>query len=175
MSLASSEPDEGNQLPELNPGDVNACKFEWINDAPMFFPCPQGKCFPLDQQKIYAEFLLTELMTHLHHDHKWRVVLADPVKQKYDRDSGLFRSYVPTKIECQFVDHDEDAQFVVTLEQSIDKIITEWGLNPVLDQCERAYEMWADMMKVVDVREDQMYRAAKGETPDNVAEQWAVD
>lgn len=162
MKQEIKDPEQLKNLPELNVGDLNACKYEVIDGNPVFFPCLSGKCFPLDQQKWYCEFLCMSLNEHLHFDGSWRVVLRDPVRQKYDPDAGLFRVYVPTKIECQFLDGDGDVQFVVAMEHRIESLI-KWGLNHTIDMCAAAYKRWRDMMSAVDVREDQMIKAAKGQ------------
>lgn len=174
MGLASEDPSEIEKLPELKQGDTNAVKYEFVDGVVHLFPCLKGKCFPTEQQKIFAEFVCLELNQQLHHDGSWRVVLSEPVRSSYDHMTGLYRSYVPTKLECQFLDAEGDPQFVVGFEQNI-KFLIEWGLHIVLQHCECGYNEWESMMEAISINEAQKYRPHLGEKPTSVEEQYAVD
>lgn len=174
MQATIEDPEQENNLAELNPGNLNAAKFEWVDGKPEFFPCFDGKCYPTEEQKLYAEELMWQLNEQIAHNGKWRAVLRSPLKSQWDEISRTFRAYMPTIIELQFLDIDDDPQFVVALEKKLDKLL-DWGFEAAVELCEAAHSEYSAMMIAMDIKPEQTVRAAKGEAVTNEAEQYAID
>lgn len=170
MITQSEDPSALDDLPELNTGHVNAVKWEDVDGNTVFFPCPVGKCYPTEDQKLLAEILCQDLNEQLRLGGAWRVVWSQPAKVSWDQLTKIHRAYMPKKLECQYMDNEGDVQFVVAFEQSM-RTLLNWGYDNLLSNCDAAYNEWASIMQIVDVRESQKYRPLCGERPtDEVAQ-----
>jgi hypothetical protein len=156
--LESKEPLDETRLPELNQGELNASKWEWVDGNAIYYPCISGKCFPTDEQKLYGEILIEMLHEHINHDGKWRIVYRDPAKSNWDTITKTFRAYMPTVIEMQFLDLGNIPQFVVSAERRLDELL-DWGFDNMVDLCEAAFTEHGALMKVIDIKESQKINA----------------
>lgn len=81
---------------------------------------------------------------------------------------------MPTVIELQFLDTDDDPQFVVSLEKKLTHLL-DWGFTAAIELCEAAWTEYLAMMKAIDIKPEQMIKSAKGEKATDEAAQYAVD
>lgn len=156
------------RVQEIDPA-LQAVKWEWKDGAVVEKKI--GRCFPIPEQKVYAEELCGFLNRELQEERgdSWRVVWTNPKKSYWDRLSGLFRPYVPMSLEVQYLDADQDVQFVVDISEGAGRIIDIWTLlenfsfTDVMELCMGALKEYRELMYCAEVRHDQKYSPMRGE------------
>jgi hypothetical protein len=177
------------QLPTLERGKarvsdldigIHAVKWEWIDGGVR--ETKAGKCYPIPEQKVYAEELCGFLNRELKDERgdSWRVVWANPKKSYWDRLSGLFRPCVPQSLEVQYLDGDRDVQFVLDISEGAGRIVDIWMLldnfsfTDVMQLCMGALKEYRELMYCAEVRYDQKYSPMRGEK-DTAPEDFSVN
>lgn len=164
---------EDSAIAPLDPKLLNSVKYEWVEGRPITTPST-GKCFPTEEQHIFARMLLADLMEDFHHDGSWRIVWRDPVRSKWEAVSRMYRAYLPTTIEMQYLDKDGDVQFVVASDDSLDSLLN-MGFYDIKENLMQAFAHWQGMRKALDLANAPTISLAKGEKPSNPAEQFAAE
>mgnify|MGYP000996534875 CR=1 FL=1 len=142
---------------------INAKKYELLEGEVVSIAL--GKCYPTAVQDVCAESLCRILNAQIAHDGSWRVVWRDPVARRYDPSSMLFRTHLPTVLQCQYLDQDGDVWCCVNIDDDVADII-EAGVSTWVEKCEEAYQ-WVRHLRndVVDLRAGKdTKQAAKGES-----------
>lgn len=130
-----------------------------------------GRITLLSDHVVIGEELLNLLNNSIHHDGSWRVVWCKPSQKPY-RDpfakKGInLRMFVATECEMHWLDRDGDPQLVV---YSDDKpwVMIEKGLTYYRDVAEEAWARVYDMKKSIDIKPEQTFKQAQGQTPTGV-------
>lgn len=142
---------------------LNAVKWEMIEGEIVRTKC--GKIFPLPEQDVIGEAACAQLNRSIPHTGSWRVVWCQPIETKYDRESHLYKRWVPTVLEFQWLDKDGDPIFKVDTEDE-PSVILDIGLSHYLDQCEEAYQkVYEFRHKIVNIDPEQTFKQSQGQAP----------
>lgn len=123
-----------------------------------------GKIYPLPEQEVFAEELLRYLTAKISLDGGWRVVWKEPKKSYWDKMGGLFRAYVPTVVEMEFLDKDGDVVCSIFSEDKVWDML-ELGMTNYANQAYNAVMAAREFLKTADIRPEQTYKRALGEKP----------
>lgn len=127
----------------------------------------KGICNHLPEQEVLAE----ELLKLLHRRRttwqggSFRVVLAKVEKDYRDKFDAVWKRYVPTCFELQFLDKDGDVQFVIEYPEDTFTIIEQIGVSRMGDEAEEAFDRWKSIYGALEINPTQTYKAAMGEKP----------
>lgn len=145
---------------------LQAVKYEFIEGEVV--KTKVGKCYPLVEQDMYADQLVRFLNKEIAFDKgRWRCVWTQPRRSYWNRISGLFHAWVPTLLECQYVDKDGDIPCLVDMEENIWDLLEHFSFTHIAELCNQAYETYRDVEKVVDVKEAQKYSPVHGQLERN--------
>lgn len=123
-----------------------------------------GKCYPLVEQKLYAENLCRFLNKDIAFDKgSWQCVWTQPCKSYYNRMSGIYQAYVPELLECQYLDKDGDIHVVVEFEENVWDLLDNFSFTEVSGLCTKAYEQYKEIEAAVDAKPHQKYSPANGD------------
>lgn len=144
--------------------NIQAVKWEMIDGEVVEIPAV-GKCYPLHEQRVYAEQLCKFLNLNIAFEKgsRWRVVWTQPRRSYWNKLSGLFHPWVPELMECQYVDRDGDVQCVVDFEENVWDLLDNFSFTDVADLCNSAFEALMDIERDVGVRTDQKYSPSHGQ------------
>lgn len=116
-------------------------------------------------QLVYAMELLQFVNREIHHDGAWVVVFTHPVAQTLPLAGAFY-----ARMCGIWLDQDGDPQFTIDWingESEDELTFHEMVINGVIDRAhayEAAWQSWHEMMrKVLEPRQDQLYRKALGE------------
>lgn len=160
---------------------IHAAKYELVDGDVR--ETKVGKCYPIPEQKVYAEEIVRFLNGELQEKpgHTWRAVWTNPKKSYYDRLSGLFRPWVPQSLELQYIDTDGDVQFVVDLcldaatrNMDVFTLLENYSFTDVMQLCHGAYKEYYDLMAAAELRVGHMFSPKKGER-DTAHEEFSVN
>jgi len=173
MQRAPQYVHDESEIPDLNPAELNSFKYEWIEGKAVEIPSV-GACYPTSEQKIFAEMLSYDLNETFDHDGSWRIVWRDPVKSKWDPVSRMFRPYLPTVLEVQYLDADGDVKISMDADQKFE-VLLRWGFDVIKENLMSAFRHYQERNKALDVDNLPTYSPARGQKPTNALEQFAQD
>jgi len=148
---------------ELRQAALSACaiKFFLVEGALQYER--KGKCNPLPEQQVLAEMFLLCVERRRAWPGSFRVVLHKVKEEFRDPISHLWKRYVPTLLEIQYLDQDGDVQFVTEYPDGILTIIEEIGVSRMADEAEEAYDRWKKFIDPIGIKPEQTYKRAAGE------------
>jgi hypothetical protein len=144
------------------PEAIHAVKYDLIDGEVV--ETKAGRCYPLPEQKVYAESLVRFLNKEIAFNKgRWRCVWTQPAQEYYNRMTGLIQVGVPEILECQYLDKDGDVITLVEIEENAWDLLDNFAFSDVAGMCNAAYEQAMDILKIVDPKIDQMYSPAHGQ------------
>lgn len=164
---------EESEIADLPKDALNSVKWEFVDGRVIKIPSA-GKCFPTEDQDIFAETLCWDLNEQVNFGGRWRVVWRNPTKSRWDSITRMFRAYYPTMLEIQWLDADGDIHICSKSEATLDNMLV-WGIEAIVEHAAKAHELWEERNKLLEVSSLPQFSWAKGERPTSMAEQFAAD
>lgn len=164
---------EESEIKDFDPKELNSVKWEFFEGKVVKLPSV-GKCYPCEDQDIFAETLCWDLNEKMSFNGRWRVVWRNPVKSKWDKATRMFRAYYPTMLEIHWLDADGDIHINSKSEVSFDNMLA-WGIEAIMQHAAKAHELWQERQKLLEVDGLPQFSWAKGQRPTDMVQQFAVD
>lgn len=132
---------------------------------------------PLDStQLLWAGRILKLLNRELHHDGAWVVAFTHPSKISFESAAHAeARSAYYLRYCLIFVDRDGDPQFTMEWLHGQNTELIDFtavvlnGIESTAQKCAGAHGMWLEAKRMLDLKQSETYRRAKGERAPSAA------
>jgi hypothetical protein len=115
--------------------------FDQIEGEPVRFTT--GKCFPGEDQVYFAEKFCELANLQYAHDGRWQIVWTRPkAGTTWDRDSGLFKPFVPQVLMSRWFNQAGQVVFEVVFDQMTFDEILDKGVTFCVKQSEVSWQSW---------------------------------